>query len=95
MKLTNKNLRRLVEAALNEQPPNQQPPAKGGGEETEKKLKIDIPDTPFEPDVQQIKDKLKKTLKDWEVKQYMSDKHRWQEYYRDIFNLVRHLDGDK
>ena len=95
MKLTNKTLRRLVEEVLNEQPPNQQPPAKGGGEETEKKLKIDIPDTPFEPDVQQIKDKLKKTLKDWEVKQYMSDKHRWQEYYRDIFNLVRHLDGDK
>ena len=95
MKLTNKNLRRLVEAALNEQPPNQQPPAKGGGEETEKKLKIDIPDTPFEPDVQQIKDKLKKTLKDWEVRQYMSDEHRWKEYYKDILKLVRHLDGDK
>ena len=59
------------------------------------KLKIDIPDTPFEPDVSQIKDRLKHILKQWEVKQYMSDKHRWQEYYRDIFKLVRHLEGDK
>ncbi len=99
MKLNNKILKRLVEEVLNEQPPQppkKQPPAKGGGEEeTEKKLKIDIPDTPFEPDVQQIKDKLKQILKDWEVKQYKSDRHRWQEYYRDIFKLVRHLEGDK
>ena len=98
MKLNNRILKRLVEEVLNEQPPQppKQPPAKGGGEEeTEKKLKIDIPDSPFEPDVSQIKDKLKHTLKQWEEKQYMSDKHRWQEYYRDIFKLVRHLEGDK
>ena len=95
IKLTKKTLIRLVEEVLNEQPPNQQPPAKGGGEEeTEKKLKIDIPDTPFEPDVQQIKDKLKQTLKQWEEKQYMSDKHRWQEYYKDILKVVKFLDGD-
>ena len=98
MKLNNRILKRLVEEVLNEQPPQppkKQPPAAGGGEETEKKLKIDIPDTPFEPDVSQIKDRLKHILKQWEVKQYMSDKHRWQEYYRDIFKLVRHLEGDK
>ena len=96
MKLTNKNLKKLIEGVLNEQPPNQQTPVKSGGEkETEKKLKIDIPDSPFEPDVNQIKNQLKHILKQWEVKQYMSDKHRWQEYYRDIFKLVKHLDGDK
>ena len=63
MKLDNKILEKLIEEVLNEQPPNQQPPAKGGGEETEKKLKIDIPDTPFEPDVSQIKDRLNHILK--------------------------------
>ena len=74
------------------------PPAAGGGEEKPpepQKLKIDIPDTPFEPDVNQIKDRLKHILKQWQVKQYMSDKHRWKDYYKDILKLVKHLDGDK
>ena len=74
------------------------PPAAGGGEEKPpepQKLKIDIPDTPFEPDVNQIKDRLKHILKQWQVKQYMSDKHRWKDYYKDILILVNHLDGDK
>ena len=74
------------------------PPAAGGGEEKPpepQKLKIDIPDTQFEPDVSQIKDQLKHILKQWQVKQYMSDEHRWKEYYKDIFKLVKHLDGEK
>ena len=74
------------------------PPTQGGGEEKPpepQKLKIDIPDTPFEPDVNQIKDRLKHILKQWQVKQYMSDKHRWKDYYKDILKLVKHLDGDK
>ena len=75
------------------------PPAAGGGEEEKppepQKLKIDIPDSPFEPDVNQIKDRLKHILKQWQVKQYMSDEHRWKEYYKDIVKLVKHLEGDK
>ena len=74
------------------------PPAAGGGEEKPpepQKLKIDIPDTPFEPDINQVKDRLKQILKQWQVKQYMSDKHRWKDYYKDILKLVKHLDGDK
>ena len=75
------------------------PPAAGGGEEEKppepQKLKIDIPETPFEPDVNQVKDRLKQILKQWQVKQYMSDKHRWKDYYKDILKLVKHLDGDK
>ena len=74
------------------------PPAAGGGEAKPpepQKLKIDIPDTPFEPDVNQIKDRLKQILKQWQVKQYMSDEHRWKEYYKDILKLVKHLDGEK
>ena len=74
------------------------PPAAGGGEEKPpepQKLKIDIPDSPFEPDVNQIKDKLKHTLKQWQVKQYMSDKHRWKDYYKDIQKIVNYLDGEK
>ena len=83
---------------LMEQPP--QPPQKkpeGGGDEAPKpqKLKIDIPQTPFEPDVNQLKDELKKILKQWEIKQYPSDQHRWREYYKDILKLVKTLDGDK
>ena len=75
------------------------PPDAGGGEEEKppepQKLKIDIPETPFEPDVNQVKDRLKQILKQWQVKQYMSDEHRWKEYYKDIVKLVKHLEGDK
>ena len=75
------------------------PPAAGGGEEEKppepQKLKIDIPDTPFEVDIQQVKDQLKKILKQWEIKQYMSDKHRWKSYYQDIVKLLKTLEGDK
>ena len=86
---------KFVHRRLNEADP---PPAGGGEEEKPpepQKLKIDIPDTPFEPDVSQIKDRLKHILKQWQVKQYMSDKHRWKEYYKDILKLVNHLNGDK
>ena len=73
------------------------PPAGGGaGEDTgPKKLKIDIPDSPFEPDINQIKDRLKQILKQWQVKEYPSDEIRWKLYYKDILKLVKHLDGDK
>ena len=82
--------RRLHEA----DPPK--PPAAGGGEDTEpKKLKIDIPDSPFEPDINQLKDHLKNTLKQWGVKQYPSDEYRWKSYYKDVQKLVNYLGGDK
>jgi hypothetical protein len=83
--------RRLHEA----EPPK--PPAGGGGEEESKpkKLKIDIPDTPFEPDINQVKDRLKQILKQWQVKEYPSDEIRWKLYYKDILKLVNHLEGDK
>ena len=74
------------------------PPPAGGGEDKPpepKKLKIDIPDSPFEPDVNQIKDKLKQMLKQWKVQQYPSDEVRWKLYYKDLLKLVNQLDGDK
>ena len=74
------------------------PPAAGGEEEKPpepQKLKIDIPDTPFEVDIQQVKDQLKHILKQWQVKNYMSDQHRWKEYYQDIVKLLKHIEGDK
>ena len=82
--------RRLHEAG----PP--QPPA-GGEDKPPKpqKLKIDIPDTPFEPDINQVKDRLKQILKQWQVKEYTSDEIRWKLYYKDILKLVNHLEGDK
>ena len=97
MKLTKKVLRSLVEEVLNEQPPQppKPPPAGGGEEDKPKKLKIDIPDTPFEPDVSQIKDRLKQILKQWEVRKYPSDEYRWKSYYKDVQKLVNYLGGDK
>ena len=89
---------KFVHRRLHEADPPKPPPAGGGGEDKPpepKKLKINIPDSPFEPDVSQIKDKLKHTLKQWEVREYPSDEYRWKSYYKDILKLVRHLDGDK
>ena len=72
------------------------PPAGGGSEDTEpKKLKMDIPDTPFEPDINQVKDRLKQILKQWQVREYPSDEYRWKSYFKDVQKLVNHLDGDK
>ena len=85
---------KFVHRRLNEA----EPPPAGGGEEKPpepQKLKIDIPDSPFEPDVNQIKDKLKQILKQWKVKEYPSDEIRWKLYYKDILKLVNHLEGDK
>ena len=85
--------RRLHEA----DPPK--PPAGGGGEEEKppepQKLKIDIPDTPFEPDINQVKDRLKHILKQWQVGEYPSDEYRWKSYFKDIQKLVNYLDGEK
>ena len=80
--------RRLHEA----EPPK--PPAAGGEESKPKKLKIDIPDSPFEPDINQVKDRLKQILKQWKTQQYPSDEIRWKLYYKDILKLVNHLGGD-
>ena len=73
------------------------PPAGGGEDKPPKpqKLKIDIPDTPFEPDINQVKDRLKQILKQWQVKEYPSDEYRWKSYYKDVQKLVNHLDGEK
>ena len=101
MKLNRTILRKLVEEVLNEQPPippkkkPPQQPAGGSGEgETEKDLKIDIPDSPFNPDVGQVTSKLKDILKQWKVKQYPTDKHRWVGYYKDIAKLVQQIQGE-
>ena len=83
--------RRLHEA----DPP---PPAAGGGEDKPpepQKLKIDIPDSPFEPDINQVKDRLKQILKQWATNQYPNDRVRWNDYFHDIEKLVKVLDGDK
>ena len=75
--------RRLHEA----DPPK--PPA-GGGEEKPpepQKLKIDIPDTPFEPDINQVKDRLKQILKQWKI--------AGKSNAGDIIKLIKYLDGEK
>ena len=66
------------------------PPPTGGGEEKPpepQKLKIDIPDTPFEPDVNQVKDRLKQILQNW--------KKFGKANPNDIVTLIKYLDGEK
>ena len=97
MKLTKKLLTKIVEEVLNEQPPQQpaaSPTDKEGDAEKPKPLKIDIPDSPFEPDVNQVKDRLKQILKIWKTKEYPSDEIRWKSYHNDIVKLLKKLDGD-
>ena len=80
---------KFVHRRLNEAPP--QPPAGGGGEEEKppepQKLKIDIPDSPFEPDVNQVKDRLKQILKNWQKFGKANP--------NDIVTLIKYLDGEK
>ena len=51
------------------------------------KLKIDIPETPFEPDVNQVKDRLKQILQNW--------KKFGKANPNDIVTLIKYLDGEK
>ena len=84
--------RRLHEA----DPPKPPAGGEGGGEDTgPKKLKIDIPDSPFEPDINQVKDRLKQILKQWATNEYPNDRVRWNDYFHDIEKLVKVLDGDE
>ena len=83
-------LKKLLSEA---EPPKQKPP-EGGGEEKPQKLKINIPDSPFEPDPGEIIDSLKQVLKQWELKQYPSDVHRWKEYFIDIKKLIAKFEGE-
>ena len=95
IKVQNDMLReKFVHNRLDEQPVQSSQDKEDKSTEPQK-LKIDIPDSPFEPDVSQIKDQLKHILKQWQVKQYMSDKHRWKDYYKDIQKIVNYLDGEK
>ena len=66
------------------------PPPAGGGEDKPpepQKLKIDIPDTPFEPDINQVKDRLKQILQNW--------KKFGKANPNDIVTLIKYLDGEK
>ena len=77
---------KFVHRRLNEA----EPPPAGGGEEKPpepQKLKIDIPDTPFEPDVNQVKDRLKQILKNWQKFGKANP--------NDIVTLIKYLDGEK
>ena len=58
-------------------------------------VKTDIPETPFEPDVNQVKDRLKQILQQWKTREYATDEIRWKLYYKDILKLVNYLEGDK
>ena len=88
---------KFVHRRLDEADPPKPPAGGGGGDDAPKpqKLKIDIPQTPFEPDVNQVKDELKKILIKWAKIQYPNDKVRWQDYYHDIEKLYKTLTGDK
>ena len=90
MKLNMKTLGKLVEEVLNEQPPPKTQ-SQGSEEPQDKPLKTDIPNSPFEPDVSQIKNELEKILKQWQIKKYPSDEVRWKEYYKDILMLFKKL----
>ena len=79
---------------LNEQPPQPSAQDKEDKSTEPQKLKIDIPDSPFEPDVNQVKDHIKQLLKTWKTKEYPSDEIRWKMYYKDVLKLLSTLEGE-
>ena len=98
MKLTRILLTKIIREVINEDGPESkkpQPPQQSQEQEPQsQKLKIDIPDSPFEPDVGQVKKRLTQILKQWKIKQYPSDEVRWKEYYRDILKVLKTIEGD-
>ena len=88
IKVQNDVLReKFVHRRLHEADPPK-PPAGGEDKPPEpQKLKIDIPETPFEPDVNQVKDRLKQILQSW--------KKFGKANPNDIVTLIKYLDGEK
>ena len=87
MKLTKSKLREMIRSVMSE--------GEGGGEEGKPvPLKIDIPDSPFGPDVSQVVNQLKTVLKQWQGKEYPSDEIRWKSYFRDIAKIVQVTDSE-
>ena len=80
IKAQNNELRKKFIWKEGEAPPEEAPPEP-------QKLKIDIPDSPFEPDVNQIKDRLKQILKNWQKFGKANP--------NDIVTLIKYLDGEK
>ena len=87
IKVQNDMLReKFVHNRLDEQPPQPSQDKEEKPPEPQK-LKIDIPDSPFEPDVNQIKDRLKQILKNWQKFGKVNP--------NDIVTLIKYLDGEK
>jgi len=59
------------------------------------KVKTNIPESPFDMDIDQIIDGLKGILRRWKEKKYSSDENRWKSYYQDIVKFIDHVAGDK
>ena len=78
------------------EPPKKQPPPGGGAppgdEDTSKEMKIDIPNSPFAPDINQVTNKLKQILKTWATNEYPNDRVRWNDYFHDIEKLVKQIE---
>ena len=95
IKVQNDMLReKFVHRRLDEQPPQPSAQDKEDKSTEPQKLKIDIPDSPFEPDVNQVKDHIKQLLKTWKTKEYPSDEIRWKMYYKDVLKLLSTLEGE-
>jgi hypothetical protein len=81
---------RLKKLLSEAEPPNNKPAVQSDTTPEEpQKLKINIPDSPFEQDPEEIIKGLENLLKQWKTKQYKSDKHRWREYYYDIKSVIK------
>ena len=98
MKLTKSLLQNIILEVLKEEEPTKEkkptPPPSGGGDDGSKELKINIPDSPFNPDTKQVAEHLLKILKQWEIKEYPSDKARWKSYYLDIAKFIKKIKGE-
>ena len=77
---------KFVHRRLDEQPPQPSQDKEEKPPEPQK-LKIDIPDSPFEPDINQVKDRLKQILQNW--------KKFGKANPNDIVTLIKYLDGEK
>ena len=58
------------------------------------KVKTNVPESPFDMDIDQIVDELKDILRRWKGKKYSSDENRWKSYYQDIIKFISHVSGE-
>ena len=76
---------------LKEQPEEKPKQSQGDDAPKPQPVKTDIPNSPFEPDTNQVKNELEKIIKKIKTSEYVSNDERFKDLYGSIIKLIKKI----